>query len=228
MQFDSEYFLELLFSTRFFDAIAAVLWITASAMIVGIVIGVICGLILTSPLKLLHPFIKGYVAFYRGVPVLVQIVFWYNGLSAVTGGAISLPAVVAGILALGVNEGAYMTEIIRSGIQSVDRGQREASQALNLSYWSMMRKIILPQAFRIAIPPTGNEVINVIKNTTLLYMIAVPEMFGTAVNIYSQNFKYFEVLSVVAIWYILIASIYTFLQGLLEHRMNQGRRTLFS
>ncbi len=115
-----------------------------------------------------------------------------------------------------------MTEIIRSGIQSVDRGQREASQALNLSYFSMMRKIILPQALRIAIPPTGNEVINVIKNTTLLYMIAVPEMFGAAVNIYSQNFKYFEVLSVIAIWYIVIASSYTFLQGLLERRPEPG------
>ncbi len=228
MQFDTAYFLKLLFSTRFFDTIGAVLWITACAMAVGIIIGVICGLVLTSPLKFLHPVIKAYVAFYRGVPVLVQIVFWYNGLSALTGGAISLPAVVAGILALGVNEGAYMTEIIRSGIQSVDRGQREASQALNLSYLSMMRKIILPQAFRIAIPPTGNEVINVIKNTTLLYMIAVPEMFGAAVNIYSQNFKYFEVLSVIAIWYIVIASSYTFLQGLLERRLNQGRRALFS
>ncbi|WP_433850707.1 amino acid ABC transporter permease [Brucella pseudogrignonensis] len=227
MQFDTQYFLDLLFSTRFFDAIWAVIWITACSMAVGIAIGVLCGLILTSPVKWLHPPIKAYVAFYRGVPVLVQIVFWYNGLSAVTGGAISLPAVVAGIIALGVNEGAYMTEIIRSGIQSVDRGQREASQALNLSYTSMMRKIILPQAFRIAIPPTGNEVINVIKNTTLLFMIAVPELFGAAVNIYSQNFRYFEVLCVIAIWYIAIASTYTFIQGMIEKRLNQGRKTLF-
>ncbi|MFQ6185974.1 amino acid ABC transporter permease [Sinorhizobium meliloti] len=228
MNFDTQYFLGLLFSARFFDAIWQVVWITTCAMALGIVIGVIGGLILTSPLKFLHPIVKGYVAFYRGVPVLVQIVFWYNGLSAVTGGAVSLPAVAAGVLALGVNEGAYMTEIIRSGIQSVERGQREASQALNLSYFSMMRKIILPQAFRIAMPPTGNEVINVIKNTTLLYMIAVPEMFGAAVNIYSQNFKYFEVLCVVAIWYIAIASTYTLLQGLLERRMNHGRKPLFN
>jgi len=227
MYFDMHYFIGLLFSLRFFEAVWAVIWITACAMAVGISIGLICGIILASPLKFLHPFIKAYVAFYRGVPVLVQIVFWYNGLSALTGGAVSLPAVIAGILALGVNEGAYMTEIIRSGIGSVDRGQKEASQALNLGYFAMMRKIILPQAIRIAIPPTGNEVINVIKNTTLLYMIAVPEMFGTAVNIYSQNFKYFEVLSVLAIWYILIASLYTFLQSALERHLNQSRKTVF-
>lgn len=227
MQFDTQYFLELLFSTRFLDAVWTVIWITASAMALGIVIGIIGGLILTSPLKFLHPIVKSYVTFYRGVPVLVQIVFWYNGLSAVTGGNISLSAVTAGILALGVNEGAYMTEIIRSGIQSVERGQREASQALNMNYLSMMRRIILPQAFRIAIPPTGNEVINTIKNTTLLYLIAVPELFGEAVNVYSQNFKYFEVLSVIAIWYIIIASTYTMLQGILERRINHGRKTLF-
>lgn len=227
MTFDTKYFIGLLFSTRFFDAIWQVIWITACSMAVGIAIGVVGGLILTSPLKFLQPFVKGYVAFYRGVPVLVQIVFWYNGLSAVTGGAISLPAVAAGILALGVNEGAYMTEIVRSGIQSVDRGQREAAQALDMGYVSMMRKIILPQAFRVAIPPTGNEVINVIKNTTLLYMIAVPELFGSAVNIYSQNFRYFEVLCVITIWYILIASTYTFLQGVLERHLNRGRKTLF-
>src|SRR6202008_1897691 len=106
----------------------------------------------------------------------------------------------------GVNEGAYMTEIVRAGIQSVDRGQREASQALSLSYWTMMRNVILPQALRFAVPPAGNEVINILKNTTLLFTIAVPEIFGTAVDIYSQNYKYFEVLCVAAIWYVLLSS----------------------
>jgi len=91
-----------------------------------------------------------------------------------------------------------------------------------------MRKIILPQALRVAIPPTGNEVINVLKNTTLLFLIAVPEIFGTAVNIYSQNFKYFEVLCVVAIWYILIAGCYALIQAAIEKKFNRGRKTLFA
>lgn len=228
MHFDVGYFLGLLFSTRFFDAVWMVVWITAVSMLLGIAIGTVGGIILNSPLPRLHPIIRGYVTFYRGVPVLVQIVFWYNGLAAVTGGAINLPAMVAGILALGFNEGAYMTEIIRSGIQAVDRGQREAAQALNLRYWTMMRRVILPQAIRVAIPPTGNEVINMIKNTTLLFTIAVPEIFGTAVNIYSQNFKYFEVLCVIAVWYIAIAFTYTQIQQLIEARMNRGRRGLYA
>jgi His/Glu/Gln/Arg/opine family amino acid ABC transporter permease subunit len=228
MHFDFAYFFELLFSTRFFSAVWMVVWITFVSMILGILIGTAGGIILTSPLPKIHPFIRAYVTFYRGIPVLVQIVFWYNGLAALTGGAVNLPAIAAGILALGVNEGAYMTEIVRSGIQSVDRGQREASQALNLSYWKMMLKVILPQAVRVAIPPTGNEVINMIKNTTLLFTIAVPEIFGTAVNIYSQNFKYFEVLCVIALWYVAIAFVYTQIQRRIERRFDRGRRGLYA
>lgn len=228
INFDVNYFVELLFSTRFFGAAWIVVWVTVAAMAIGIAIGIVGGIVLTSPIPWLHPFVRGYVTFYRGVPVLVQIVFWYNGLAAVTGGAVNLPAMVAGVLALGVNEGAYMTEIVRSGILSVDRGQREASQALNLRYGAMMRKVILPQALRVAIPPTGNEVVNTLKNTTLLFTIAVPEIFGTAVDIYSQNYKYFEVLCVVAVWYIAIATAYTMLQRLVEKRLNRGRRGLYA
>ena len=228
MHFDAGYFLDLMFSTRFFTAVWIVVWVTAAAMAIGIAIGTVGGIVLTSPLPWLHPFVRGYVTFYRGVPVLVQIVFWYNGLAALTGGAINLPAMVAGILALGVNEGAYMTEIVRAGILSVDRGQREASQALNLGYRAMMQKVILPQALRVAIPPTGNEVINTLKNTTLLFTIAVPEIFGTAVDIYSQNYKYFEVLCVIAVWYVAIAALYTLLQRGVEIRLNRGRRGLYA
>jgi His/Glu/Gln/Arg/opine family amino acid ABC transporter permease subunit len=228
MHFDASYFVQLLFSAKLLPAVWNVLWITACSMAMGLVIGLLGGIILTSPLKYLHPLVRGYVTFYRGVPVLVQIIFWYNGLAGLSGGAINLPATVAGILALGVNEGAYMTEIVRAGIMSVDAGQREASQALNMGYWQMMRRIILPQAIRTSIPPFGNEVINIIKNTTLLFTIAVTEIFGTAVDIYSQNFKYFEVICVISIWYIAIASTYTILQRLLEKRFSRGRRLLFS
>jgi polar amino acid transport system permease protein len=228
MHFDAGYFFELLLSTRFLSAVWLVVAVTAMSMTIGIAIGTVGGIVMTSPLPWLHPIIRGYVTFYRGVPVLVQIVFWYNGLAALTGGAINLPAMVAGVLALGVNEGAYMTEIVRAGILSVDRGQREASLALNIGYGSMMRNVILPQALRVAIPPTGNEVINTLKNTTLLFTIAVPEIFGTAVDIYSQNYKYFEVLCVIAVWYIAIATVYTGLQRILETRLNRGRRGLYA
>ena len=228
MHFDYSYFLALLFSTKFFAAVWAVVWITVVSMALGIVIGLVGGIILNSPVPWLHPIVRGYVTIYRGIPVLVQVVFWYNGLAALIGGAINLPALVAGVLALGFNEGAYMTEIVRAGIQSVERGQREAAQALNLSYAATMRKVILPQALRFAIPPTGNEVINLIKNTSLLFTIAVSEIFGTAVNIYSQNFKYFEVLCVIALWYIAMATGYTVLQRIIERHFNRGRKGLYA
>ncbi len=228
MHFDATYFWNLLFSTQFIEPALAVVLIAAVSMIIGTFIGTIGGVILTSPWTGLRRIVSTYVATIRGIPVLVQIVFWYNGLSALTDNVINLPAVVAGIVALGINEGAYMTEIVRSGIQSVERGQREAAQALSLSYRSMMTKVILPQAVRIAIPPAGNQVINLIKNTSLLFTIAIPEIFATGTNLFSMNFKYFEVIAVVAIWYLLLALGYGLIQKSLERHFGKGRIGLFA
>ncbi|ALN71922.1 amino acid ABC transporter permease [Aureimonas sp. AU20] len=228
MNFDAAYFWSLLFSTTFVEPALTVVWIAAVSMVIGTLIGTLGGIVLTSPLPILRRIVSGYVMTIRGIPVLVQIVFWYNGLPALTGGAINLPAVAAGIIALGINEGAYMSEIVRSGIQSVERGQREASQALSLGYRSMMTKVILPQAVRIAIPPAGNQVINLIKNTSLLFTIAIPEIFATGTNLFSMNFKYFEVIAVVAIWYLGLALLYGLLQRAMERHFSRGRVGLFS
>jgi His/Glu/Gln/Arg/opine family amino acid ABC transporter permease subunit len=227
MHFDSGYFWSLLFSTQFLRPAVLVVGIAVTSMLIGVTIGTIGGIVLTSPVPGLRQIVRAYVTTIRGIPVLVQIVFWYNGLPALTNGAINLPAYVAGILALGINEGAYMSEIWRAGIQSVERGQREASQALSLSYFSLMRKVILPQAVRIAIPPAGNQVINLIKNTSLLFSIAIPEIFATGTNLYSMNFKYFEVIAVVAIWYLVLAFCYGLIQRALERHFAKGRVGLF-
>lgn len=227
MYFDIEYFFGLLFSTAFLGPAWTAIWISLLAMSIGLIIGTVGGVILNSPVPILQKIVKSYVTIFRGIPVIVQIVFWYNGLPALTGGEINLSAVAAGVIALGFNEGAYMTEIVRSGIRAVDRGQREASQALSLSYWSMLRNVILPQAFRIAVPPTGNQMMNLIKNTSLLFTIAIPEIFATGTNIYSANFKYFEVIAVVAIWYSIIAIAYSLFQRWLEMRLNKGTRSMY-
>jgi His/Glu/Gln/Arg/opine family amino acid ABC transporter permease subunit len=227
MYFDIEYFFGLLFSTAFLGPAWTAIWISLLAMSIGLIIGTVGGVILNSPVPILQKIVKSYVTIFRGIPVIVQIVFWYNGLPALTGGEINLSAVAAGVIALGFNEGAYMTEIVRSGIRAVDRGQREASQALSLSYWSMLRNVILPQAFRIAVPPTGNQMMNLIKNTSLLFTIAIPEIFATGTNIYSANFKYFEVIAVVAIWYSIIAIAYSLFQRWLEMRFNKGTRSMY-
>ena len=223
MHFDGPYFWSLLFSTEFLQPVLTVVVIAVASMVIGVAIGTVGGIALTSEWRVLRQLAQAYVTVIRGIPALVQIVFWYNGLPALTGGAVNLPALSAGVLALGINEGAYMTEIIRAGIQSVSRGQREAARALGLGYILTLRKVVLPQAVRVAIPPSGNQVVNLVKNTSLLFAIAIPEIFGTGINIYSMNFKYFEVIAVVAAWYVLLACGWGLVQRALERRFGQAQ-----
>ncbi|MGD0976435.1 MAG: amino acid ABC transporter permease [Candidatus Korobacteraceae bacterium] len=222
MHFDSRYFIELLFSRNFLAPAWTAVWFTVASMAIGIVIGTIAGLAATSKSRILHGMVKVFITIFRGTPVLVQIVFWYDGLAELTGNFINLSVVTAGLMALGVNEGAYMTEIVRAGIESVDKGQLEAAHALGLSYRTKMLRVVLPQAVRVAIPPTGNQVISLLKNTSLLFTIAVPEIFATGTNIFSVNFKYFEVLAVVSVWYVGLTLVYGIIQRKLEKRSNRS------
>ncbi len=222
MNFDGRYFLELLFSRDFLAPAWTAVWFTVASMAIGIVIGTTAGLAATSKSRVLHGMVKVFLTIFRGTPIIVQIIFWYDGVAELTGNRISLSAITAGLIALGVNEGAYMTEIVRSGIESVDKGQLEAAHALGLSYRTKMLRVVLPQAVRVAIPPTGNQVISLLKNTSLLFTIAVPEIFATGTNIFSVNFKYFEVLAVVSVWYVGLTWVYGFFQRKLEKRSSRG------
>ena len=224
MVFDSKTFLDTLFSSVFIIPALTTLGITIVAMLLAILLGFGGALAALSRHAALRWLVQGYLGFFRGVPVLVQIVFWYNALPVLTNNAINLPALVAGTLALGLNEGAYMTEIIRTGLLSVDPGQREAARALGMTKPRAMRRIVLPQALRVIIPPTGNQFIAMLKTTSLLFAIAVPEIFSTGTNIYSQNFKYFEVLAVVSIWYLLLTGLLTVIQKAIERRFGVGQR----
>jgi len=228
MRFDVSVFWHTLFSDVFLIPVWTTLWITLAAMGIGMVLGLFGALAALSPLRPLRMAIAAYLAVFRGTPVLVQIVFWYDAVAELTDNAINLPALVAGVIALGVNEGAYMTEIVRAGLLSVDPGQREAARSLGMTFPLMMRRIVIPQALRIIIPPTGNQFIGMLKTTSLLFTIAVPEIFATGTNIYSVNFRYFEVLSVVSIWYLLLTGLLSLVQRRLERRfglerMNRGR-----
>lgn len=222
MHFDVQVFLNTLFSSVFFQAALTTFGATVGAMLLGSVLGFVGALSALSrwaPLRLVARF---YVGLFRGVPVLVQIVFWYDALAEITHNAINLPAFAAGVIALGMNEGAYMTEIIRAGLISVDPGQREAARALGMTSPLTLRRIIVPQAIRIIIPPTGNQVISMLKTTSLLFTISVHEIFGRGTDIYSQNFKYFEVLCVVSLWYLALAAMFTALQQAIERRFAIG------
>jgi len=225
MVFDSSAFLETLLSSTFIIPALTTLGITFVAMALAIILGFGGALAALSRYRALRWLAQGYLGFFRGVPVLVQIVFWYNALPVLTNNAINLPALIAGTIALGLNEGAYMTEIIRSGLISVDPGQREAARALGMTKAKAMRRIVMPQALKVIIPPTGNQFIAMLKTTSLLFAIAVPEIFSTGTNIYSQNFKYFEVLFVVSIWYLALTALLTALQKVIErHFVTRPRR----
>jgi polar amino acid transport system permease protein len=235
MNFDVSIFLDTLFSRVFFVPALITLSVTLAAMTLGVMFGFFGALGALSRFAPVRGFVRLYVGFFRGVPVLVQIVFWYDAVAEITGNLINLPAVVAGTIALGMNEGGYMTEIIRAGLMSVDPGQRDAARALGMTGPLAMWRIIMPQALRIIIPPTGNQFISMLKTTSLLFTIAVPEIFARGTDIYSQNFKYFEVLCVMALWYLLLTYGLTIVQQDVERRFGVGaddgaarRDTVFS
>jgi polar amino acid transport system permease protein len=216
MRFDAGFFGNLLFSTAFLQPAWITIWVTFASMAIGVAIGLACGLGANSSFRLMRGAVRVYVTVFRGLPTLVQIIFWYDALAELTGNVINLPALLAGVLALGVNEGAYMTEIIRAGLASVEHGQREAARSLGLSPWQVQRLVVIPQALRVVVPPTGNQVISMLKTTSLLFTIGVQEIFATGTNIYSVNFRYFEVLTVVSIWYLVLTGILTLVQRRLE------------
>ena len=168
-----------------------------------------------------------FVWAFRGTPLLVQIVFIYTGLAAanifrfedINLGFATLPGnIQAGIVALTLNEAAYMAEIIRAGIGSVSIGQTEASKSLGMTYPLYMRRIILPQAARVIVPPLGNEFNGMLKNTTLLSVIGVPELLLATQMVTSATFRVFELYLVVACYYLTLTTLWGFVQQRLESR----------
>ncbi|MBN1659667.1 MAG: ABC transporter permease subunit [Anaerolineae bacterium] len=162
-----------------------------------------------------------YISLIRGTPLLVQIFIWYLGLPQL---GIILRPLAAGILALGVNYGAYMTETFRAGIQAISKGQREAAQALGMTSSQTFRRIIIPQAFRIVIPPIGNDFIAMMKDSSLVYLMGVWELTFRAQKIGRQNFRTMETFIIAAAFYWLLTVIFQFLQGKLEDYMARSER----
>ena len=175
-----------------------------------------------------------YVWIFRGTPLLVQIMIIYYGLLNTNifrwddlniGGFVVEGAWMAGIFALGVNEGAYMSEIVRAGIISIDPGQLEAARSLGMTFGKAMRRIVLPQAARVIVPPLGNEFNNMLKTTSLLVIISVPELF-VIFSILNGNgptsFHPFELFLACACWFLLLTTIWSFIQAWIERRLAKG------
>ncbi len=217
--------------------IVVTLELTVLAMAIGVVLGAILAVMRISPNPVVLWVSWVYIWFFRGTPVLVQIFFWFNLNIVLKHIGVGIPFTpfhleastntliapfMAATLGLGLNEAAYMAEIVRAGIISVDQGQTEAAQALGMTRLMVMRRIVLPQAMRVIIPPTGNETISMLKTTSLAFIAAVPELFTRSEQI--SNFNYFvvELAIVASLWYLFMTSILTVGQYYLERYFARG------
>jgi polar amino acid transport system permease protein len=211
--------------------------LTGLAMVMGIVLGVILALMRMSPNPLLSASSAVYIWFFRGTPLLVQLIFWYNLTALFPHLSLGIPfgpafvsvnantlitAFTAAILGLGLNEGAYMAEIVRAGLLGVDEGQVEAAHSLGLRRFQILRRIILPQAMRTIIPPTGNQTISMLKSSSLVSVIAVPELLFTAQIIYARNYETIPLLLVASVWYLVVTTILTIGQYYVERHFGRG------
>ena len=232
-QYRWDFFFESIFQPDKF--ILSGLWLTVFISVVSQTVGVILGIFgalgKMSRIRLLRWVANFYVWLFRGTPLLVQISILFFGLSVTkiwTWPDIPLPyvpiagAVQAGIFALGLNEGAYMTEIVRAGIISIDPGQLEAARSLGMTFGQAMRRIVLPQAARVIVPPLGNEFNNMLKTTSLLVIISVPELYVIFSRKAGNYFAPFEFFLAAAVWYLLLTTIWTIIQSWIETRLGRG------
>ena len=228
---------DFLTSSVILDGLLTTLYISVLAQGLGVVLGIVLAVMRLSKNPVTSSVSWAYIWLFRGTPVLVQLLFWFN-LSIVFAtldigipGGPSLYSIpmndfmtpfMAALLGLGLNEGAYMAEIVRAGIISVDEGQTEASSALGMTSRTTLRRVVLPQAMRVIIPPTGNEFINMLKTSSLASVILLDELLRAAQNIYSSNLQTIELLLTVSVWYLVLTSVASVGQYYLERRFARG------
>lgn len=211
--------------------------LTAISMAVGIVLGVVLALMRLSATVLLNVAASAFLWLFRGTPLLVQILFWFNLATFVPNISLGIPfgptfvswetnalisPFVAAVLALSLNQGAYMCEIVRAGILSVDTGQIEAALTLGMTRSRAMRRIVMPQAMRIIIPPTGNHAIALLKDTSLVSVISMTELLYSVQIIYASTFETIPLLIVASLWYLLMTTVTSIGQYFLEKRFGRG------
>jgi polar amino acid transport system permease protein len=218
MSFRLDVFLHDLLSFDFAGAALMTLWISIAAMLLGLAIGLALALMQQSRFRLLRWLAWSYLWLFRGTPVLLQIIFAFNVLP---GFGVILSGPVCAVLALGLHEAAYMTEIFRSGLGAVNAGQRDAARALGMSEWHVMRLVVLPQALRVVIPPIGNQFIGMLKLSALISVIGVRELLLAAEQSASATFRYLEALSAAGVYYLAFTTVLMSLQRVLERRLGR-------
>ncbi len=229
---------EFLFSPEILQGIVVTVELTIVATLVGIIGGTVVAFMRLSPSIALRTLANTFIGAFRSVPLLVQLLLWFNlGLVFPTI-SVSLPLVgelfswetnklitpfLAAILGLGLHEAAYTAEIIRAGLQAIPKGQTDAAQMIGLTPVQVSRYVVLPQAIRVIIPPLGNQFIGMLKTTSLVSVIAGAELLTRAENIYAQSFEVIPMLIVVSIWYAVLTIVASLLQMRLEKALNRSR-----
>jgi polar amino acid transport system permease protein len=222
---------QYLFDSTVLQGLFVTVWLTIASMVLGIILGIVVAVMRLSHNRVLSTVSWFYIWLFRGTPVLVQLLIWFNlalffprigfgPLSADTNQLIR--PLVAALLALALNEAAYMAEVVRGGILSVDPGQNEAAAALGMSRGRTMRRIVLPQAMRVIIPPTGNETITMLKTTSLVLVVGAGDLLSRTASIGARNFTTIELLLVASFWYVVLTSVASYGQYHLERRFARG------
>lgn len=207
-------------SPLFLRGAAMTLVITILSVLCGMLVGFGIALLQQSGSWALRGATVAYLWLFRGTPVLFQLIFVFNVLPSF---GVVLSGFTCAILALSLNEGAYMSEIMRSGLQAVGRGQRMAARALGMGEWQVMAYVVLPQALRIVIPPIGNQFIGMLKLSALVSVIAVEDLLLVANQTASRNFRYLEALTAAGIYYLVLTTVFMLIQARIES-WAKGRR----
>lgn len=225
---------EYMFNRTILSGLGMTLLLTALAMVLGLAIGVVLAIMRLSTSRVLLGASWGWIWFFRGVPPLVQMIFWYNLallLPEISVGIPFGPKLVAwdtnvlitpfsaAIMGLAFTESAYAAEMIRAGIQAVSSGQTEAAATLGMTRAQVMRRIVLPQALRIVIPPIGNDTISMLKFTSLVSVLALPDLLYSAQIVYARTYQTVPLLIVATIWYLILTTVLTFGEHAIENRL---------
>ncbi len=214
------------------------LYLTAATMLISIILGIFLAVFQSSTIRPVRVLATVYINFFRGTPVLVQLIFWFNISALYPHIAVGIPLtgvshevdinalmgpLTAALVGLSLNESAYMAEIVRGGFAAVDRGQIEAADALGMSASIKMRKVIIPQAMPSIIPATGNQVISMFKETSLVSVLGVADLLGSAQLIYARNYQTIPLLIVACLWYLIMTLVLSYPQSRIEKRYTRSR-----
>ena len=220
LNFDAAYMMQV------FPLLSKYIYLTVSMAVISMIIGLFIALLLTAigtyKIKILSPLSKLYISFFRGTPLLVQLFLLYYGLPQILPVFQNVNAYSAAIIGLSMNSSAYMVETLRGAISSIDKGQIEAALSIGMTHWQGMKKIVLPQAARVAIPSLGNTFVDLLKSSSLAFTLGVAEILAQAQMSAAATYKFFENYLAVALIYWGIIIFFNYLQKALEKKMNNA------